>query len=455
MSLRRRLAITVAAAVALALAVAALVVYFVIRSELRGQVDDRLREQVGMILSGPGGPGDLLGGPPRFEVPLADDPDVGPPFAIRVEGPDGDVLVDQGGLAEIEPLPSGDDDELIVDDAQAGDEHVRVASTSSPGGGSILLARSLESVDDALATLRGFLFLVVLGGAGLAALGARVIAGRLLVPVGRLTDAAEHVSETEDLSRRIEVDGDDELAQLGERFNAMLGRLEESRHELDEAHDDQRQLIADASHELRTPVTALRTNIEVIAKGGLATEDERRALAAAASQAEELGILIGDLMDLARGEPAQPEFEDVRLDEVVGEAVERAKRNAPNVSFDLETEPAVVHGSPERLARAVNNLLDNAVQHGRGEPVEVRVREGAVSVRDHGPGIDPKEADRLFDRFYRGQGARSRAGSGLGLAIVQQVADAHGASVSVAPAEGGGAVFTLRFDGYPAPWKRP
>jgi two-component system sensor histidine kinase MprB len=309
-----------------------------------------------------------------------------------------------------------------------------------------LLARSLESVDDALGTLRAFLFLVVVGGAGLAALGARVIAGRLLVPVGRLTDAAEHVSETEDLSRRIKVEGDDELAQLGDRFNAMLERLEDSRHELDEAHDDQRRLIADASHELRTPVTALRTNIEVMAKGGLSADDERRALDAASAQAEELGVLIGDLMDLSRGEPEELEFEEVRLDQVVGESVERARRNSPGVRFDLEVEPTVVNGAPDRIARAVNNLLANAAQHGLGEAVEVGVKNGVVSVRDHGPGIDATEADRLFDRFYRGSDARRRPGSGLGLAIVRQVADAHGASVSVAPAEGGGAVFELRFD---------
>lgn len=457
MSLRRRLALTVAAAVAASLALAAMVAYAVTRSELRGQVDDRLREQAATIpegAPGPRAPGDSReppgpggprgpGGPPEFELPGTDDPDVGPPFAVRVVDGDGTVLIDQGDL----PAPSGDLGDTgsgtALEDSEVDGEHVRVLYAALPDGGSITLARSLERADDALGTLRAVLFLVVLGGAGLAALGARVIAGRLLVPVGRLIDAAEHISETEDLSRRIQVEGDDELAQLGSRFNGMLGRLEGSRQELDAAHAEQRRLIVDASHELRTPVTSLRTNIEVIASGGLDPTEERRAFEAATAQAEELGALIGDLMDLARGESAEVELEDVRLDGIVMESVERARRHAPGVEFTLKAEESVVRGSPDRVARAVNNLLDNAAQHGGGR-VEVEVAGDMVRVRDHGPGIAPDEAERLFDRFYRGRNARSRPGSGLGLAIVRQVAAAHGGSVSVAEADGGGAVFELQ-----------
>lgn len=446
MSLRRRLAITVAGAVALALAAAAIVAYAVTRSELRGQVDDRLREQVAMIPAPPPGVAEDIPpggepGPPSFELPATQDPDVGPPTAVRVEGPEGDVLIDRGDVPDIE-LARGGEEPALADGTSDG-EHVRVVRAPLPGGGSVVVARSLEGVDDALGTLRTVLFVVVVGGAALAALGARLIAARLLVPVGRLTDAAEHISETEDLSRRIDVEGDDELAQLGMRFNSMLERLEESRLELDEAHEEQRRLIADASHELRTPVTALRTNLEVIGGGGLDPGDERRALDSASAQAEELGVLIGDLMDLARGEAAEAQFEDVRLDEIVLEAVERARRNSPTVSFELETEPTVVHGSPERLGRAVNNLLDNAAQHGGGERVEVSVADGSVRVRDHGPGVAADNAERLFDRFYRGAEARRRPGSGLGLAIVRQIAEAHGGSVSVRDAPGGGAVFEL------------
>jgi two-component system, OmpR family, sensor histidine kinase MprB len=451
-SLRRRLALTMAGAVAAALVLAALVAYVVTRSELRGQVDERLREQVAMIPPAggpPGGPGPGGSGPggpgaPTYEVPLANDPDFGPPFALRIEEPDGDVLIEEGDLDEIES-PHGNGGELKFEDAESDGDHVRVLSASQPGGGTVILARSLEGVDDALGTLRAFLLLVVLGGVALAALAARTIAGRVLVPVERLTDAAEHVSATEDLSRRIEIDGEDEVAQLGSRFNAMLERLETSREELDSAHEEQRRLIADASHELRTPVTSLRTNIEVIASGKLSEAEEKKVLAAATAQAEELGALIGDLMDLARGEPALLEFEEIRLDQVVAESVERARRNSLGVSFELDSEPSVISGVPERIARAVNNLLDNAAQHGGGTPVEVEVGGGAISVRDHGPGVPPDELEHVFDRFYRGHDARRRLGSGLGLAIVRQIAEAHGGTVSASSAPGGGARFEVRF----------
>jgi two-component system, OmpR family, sensor histidine kinase MprB len=462
LSLRRRLTVAVASAVGLSLALAVIVAYVVTRDELRSQVDERLREQVSLVPAvepspgpvgpapefipgameeGPGGPAPD-GEPARFELPEIDDPDAGPPVAVRVEGPAGDVLIDRGELPDDVSEAGG---ATSLQDAEVDGEHVRVISSPLPDGGSITIARSLEGVDDALGDLRGVLFLVLVGGAALAALAARVIASRLLVPVGSLTDAAEHVGETEDLSRRIEVDGNDEVARLGHRFNSMLERLEASRAELDAAHAEQRQLIADASHELRTPVTSLRTNIEVIASGRLDRAEEQRALEAASAQAAELGALIGDLMDLARGEAADSSFDDVRLDEIAGEALERARRNAPAIEFREHLEPCVVHGSAERLGRAINNLLDNAVEHGGGAPVEVAVTSAGISVRDHGPGIDPAEAERVFDRFYRGRDARARAGSGLGLAIVKQVADAHGASVGARPAEGDGTIFDLRF----------
>jgi two-component system, OmpR family, sensor histidine kinase MprB len=153
--------------------------------------------------------------------------------------------------------------------------------------------------------------------------------------------------------------------------------------------------------------------------------------------------VIGDLMDLARGEAPDVDAEPVRLDEIAAASVERARRHAPGVSFHLDAEETVVVGAPDRLARAINNLLDNAAEHADGAPVEVSVADGVVRVRDHGPGIDEGAAERLFDRFYRGPEARRRPGSGLGLAIVRQVAEAHGGTVTAANADGGGAVFSL------------
>jgi two-component system, OmpR family, sensor histidine kinase MprB len=177
------------------------------------------------------------------------------------------------------------------------------------------------------------------------------------------------------------------------------------------------------------------------------SEADRRALLDdVVEQAEELGNLVGDLISLARDGEAPPATEDVRIDELVAEAVVRARRHAPQAHFSLLAEPSVVTGAPDRLGRAVNNLLDNAAQH--SDRIEVRVgADGTVAVRDHGPGIPEGDLPHLFDRFYRGATARGRPGSGLGLAIVRQVAESHGGSVRVESPEDGGARFVLSLPG--------
>ena len=223
----------------------------------------------------------------------------------------------------------------------------------------------------------------------------------------------------------------------------MLERLSTSRAELDDSVRSQRQLVADASHELRTPVTSLRTNVEVLLASPDLPADDRALLQDVLEQSEELSTLVADLIEVGRGELPSDATDDVRLDGLVGEALVRARRNAPATEFRTELEPTVVQGSAERLSRAINNLLDNAVKHGGGGPVEVRVDAQGVAVRDHGPGIDPGDLPHLFDRFYRGINSRSTQGSGLGLAIVRQTALLHGGSVRAANAPDGGAVFVL------------
>ena len=219
--------------------------------------------------------------------------------------------------------------------------------------------------------------------------------------------------------------------------------------------------MADASHELRTPVTSLRTNVEVLldeaqdaaTPRSLSGGERRRLLADMREQTEELTALIGDVIELARGDQPLAARDDVRLDEVVGEAITRAQRNAPSVRFAGALAPVVVRGDAERLGRAVSNLLDNAARHSpEGGVIEVAVeRDGAVTVRDHGPGVPDADKPLIFDRFYRGATSRGRPGSGLGLAIVRQVAEAHRGAVTVADAPGGGAVFRLTVPGGEAP----
>ncbi len=192
-------------------------------------------------------------------------------------------------------------------------------------------------------------------------------------------------------------------------------------------------------------MTSLRTNIEVLLAGAqLDDEDRRRLLADVVEQSEELTALVNDLIELARGDQPYGDADDVRLDRVVEESLARARRNAPSVGFEAQLEPVIVDGVPERLERAINNLLDNAARHSpAGGTVEVTVGPGGVRVRDHGPGVEPAELPYVFDRFFRGANSRGSQGSGLGLAIVRQVAEQHGGHANAENAPDGGAVFTI------------
>jgi two-component system sensor histidine kinase MprB len=282
---------------------------------------------------------------------------------------------------------------------------------------------------------------VTLAGAAVAVgLGAAVTRATVR-PVAKLTAAAERVTATGELDHRIPSEGDDELARLATSFNTMLAALERSR-------DAQRQLVADASHELRTPLTSIRANLELLERARDVPASERAAmLAGARDQLEELTVLVGDLVDLARpGAQLVEQAEDLRLDELVGEAVERARRHSgADKEFRVDAAPCLVRGSRARLNRAVSNLLDNACKWSPpGGVIEVGVRDGEVAVRDHGPGIPEPDLPHVFDRFYRAPSARGLPGSGLGLAIVRQVAEAHGGSAHAERAEGGGARLRLR-----------
>lgn len=460
MTLRRRMTVLAAATVALAICVAAVAVYVAVRGELRGQVDDALRERAGeaeALVAARSSVATLPGSIPRQIL-------IGPadgPGLFAVAGRTSIQLIDSNGEPQpfgppqfTAPLPVSSEDASIarsgegeqLSDAEVGDEHYRVVTVGVGSLGAVQIARSLEGTDNVLTNLRTVLVIVMLGGIALAALVARWLANRALAPITELTETAEHISETEDLSQRIAATGEDEVGRLASRFNSMLATLEGSREELAESVSAQRQLVADASHELRTPVASLRTDIEVLRdQPGLAGDERRRMLGSIDTRIEELGALITDVIELARGDQLEGPRSDVRLDRLVAEAVERMRRHAPEREFELELSESVVEARPDRLARAVNNLLDNAVKfsNGRG-PIEVTVADGGVSVRDHGPGIPAAELDRVFDRFHRGAGVRDVPGSGLGLAIVKQVAEAHGGSVRAANAPDGGAMFELR-----------
>jgi two-component system, OmpR family, sensor histidine kinase MprB len=190
----------------------------------------------------------------------------------------------------------------------------------------------------------------------------------------------------------------------------------------------------------------LRTNIEVLARSnGMPDEMRRRLLADVASQLEEMTVLVGDVVDLARGEEHDHDTEDVRLDLLVAKAVERAQRHQPHIAFTITAEETTVRGAPARIDRAISNLLDNAAKWSpRKGTVEVTVTAGTVSVRDHGLGISDEDLPHVFECFYRAAAARGTPGSGLGLAIARQVADTHRGHVTAENPPGGGALFTLQ-----------
>jgi two-component system, OmpR family, sensor histidine kinase MprB len=438
-SFRTRLALAASVAVALAVVLASVVVYIVVRNELRAEVDSALRERAEEISREPPdlvaralfGRGPGLGGAEGYpQVVEADG------STFRPRGADVPLPVTD----EVLELARGDRDAFLTD-AEVDGTHLRViAFPYSPYA--IQVARPRTEVDNTLEQLRTYLILIALAGIGLAGGLGLVVARAALAPVRRLTEAAENVTQTGNLSERIEVDGDDELSRLASRFNTMLAALEASARA-------QRQLVADASHELRTPLTSLRTNIEVLAGGRRLPAAEREPLMRdVVEQLDEMTTLIAELMELSHGDREPSEAKDVRLDVLAADAVERTRRNRPGVEFKTDLQESLVHGVPANLERAIGNLLDNAAKWSpEGAEVEVVVRNGELTVRDSGPGIDDAGRPYVFDRFYRSTSARGMPGSGLGLAIVRQVAEAHGGTVTAERPEGGGTLMRFRLNG--------
>jgi two-component system sensor histidine kinase MprB len=433
MSFRLRVTLLAAAAVAAAVAGSAAGVYVVVRHQLLGEVDSSLAGRARDFIQHPG-PGSELG----YVQLGARAPLGGPPTYLQVIDSTG-----RGAQAELPGLDrakklAASGGKPFYTDGTVDDTHVRVYAAQVGDGIAVQVARSLAEVDHTLHRLGLYMLLIGIVGVGIAGGLGLVVASAALRPVENLTSVAEEVTATRDLSRRIEVDSDDELGRLASAFNEMLGAL-------DASVKAQRRLVADASHELRTPLSSLRTNIEVLAGGKELPAGEReKLLADVIGQVEELSALVGDLVEIDRERP--DEVEDVRLDELVENAVARAKVRTPKVLFRTQLQESVVRGAPAQLDRAVSNLLDNAAKW--SSSVDIAVSDHAVTVRDHGPGISDEDLPHVFDRFYRAANARNLPGSGLGLAIVRQVAQTHGGEATAENAPDGGAVFRLTL---PAP----
>lgn len=430
MSFRNRLILSAALAVAIAVALSSVIVYFAVRRQLLDQVDTALFQRAEYLQGIQG----------SHYVP--------PPLGAA--GGYAQIVTARGGVVrntdESITIPATTEARLVAagemgtffSDMIASGTRVRVITAPLAEGLALMVVRPLDEVDLILKRLGLLLSLIAASGVALAAGLGRMVAQAALVPVHRLTEGAERVAAAGSPSHRIEVGGNDEIGRLATSFNSMLEALEESLN-------SQRQLVADASHELRTPLTSLRTNIEVLARADRLPEQERKELLSDLNvQIQEFTVLVGDLVDLARGDEPEVGEEEIRLDLLVERAVQRIRTHWTQVQFDVDLKPSLVRGAPSRLDRAVANLLDNAGKWSPpGSTVDVKVAGGELTVRDRGPGIDEADLPHIFDRFYRASEARAMPGSGLGLSIVKRVVQAHGGTVVAEAAEGGGSLFRL------------
>ncbi len=350
--------------------------------------------------------------------------------------------------------PSADDLRPFTVPSSTGGGQWRVVVVQRTGGddGTLIFGARLNDMDATLGrmlTVEGVATVLVL--AALAAMALWVL--RLGVrPLAHMAETAGAIAAG-DLSQRVEhADDRTEAGQLGTALNAMMEQIEEAFDERAATEERLRQFVADASHELRTPLTSIRGYAELWRAGGLREAgDVGEAMRRMEQEARRMGLLVDDLLLLARLDQGRPlETAPLAFDRLVDDAVRDARAVEPDRPIDLTAEAVTVVGDDHRLRQVIGNLLANARLHTPpGTPVHVSLRAGGDRVRlevaDEGPGLAPEVAARVFERFYRGDPARTRArgGSGLGLSIVAAVAEAHGGRVSVDTAPGAGARFVV------------
>ncbi|MEU0644295.1 HAMP domain-containing sensor histidine kinase [Streptomyces umbrinus] len=467
--IRSRLALLVAAAVAFGVAAVSVTCWFIVQGKLYQQVDTQLgssgfRPKDDQVAA-------LLTACPK-EVSDSSDGSLPKSYYLQVVQSDGRTCVFTNSAGVVKA--TAEDKEMAADpdlrlrtfhnSTDADGNNVRVMTTPvfvgfGPAAQpypdvALVVGVSLKDTEKTLNDLA--LILLLVSGIGVLGAGAAglAVARAGLRPVDKLTDAVEHVARTEDLSIRIPVEdeSEDEIARLSRSFNSMTASLANSR-------ELQQQLIADAGHELRTPLTSLRTNIELLTRseetGRPIPEADRKALLASVkAQMTELAALIGDLQTLSRSDAGTPadRVQVVSLQDTVEAALRRARLRGPELTITANVDPWFVRAEPSALERAIVNILDNAVKFSpEGGTVDVTLKDGELTVRDHGPGIPADELPHVFDRFWRSPSARALPGSGLGLSIVARTVQQAGGDVALSPAEGGGTVATIRLPGAPTP----
>ncbi|HEY1368258.1 MAG TPA: HAMP domain-containing sensor histidine kinase [Gaiellaceae bacterium] len=439
MTLRLRLTLGVACLLAIAVAAGFATAYFLIRNQLRSELDNGLRQRaagVAAFSNGARPPGlDRL--PRNVARPRLGEA-AGYFQLVRSNGtivlpPAEQVRLPTTGARDVAAGRRG----AFFSEATVAGTRLRIYTRRLPNGTALEVARPLTEIDSVLSRVRILFLVISLLAVAVAAAAAMLLSRMTLRPVRRLTEHAERIAATGDLRQRTDQSRSDELGRLAVSFNTMLDALTAS-------VSAQRQLVADASHELRTPLATARTNLEVLElHDGMPAEERRRILSEAIDELKEMTLLIDELVELARGDVQTLEKHPTRLDLVAGDSVAAAARWFDR-EFRTELEPTVVDGSATALGRAIANLLSNAVKWSPPDTtIDVAVSAGSVSVRDRGAGIASDDLPHIFDRFYRAASARTMPGSGLGLAIVRQIAEAHGGTVTARAAEGGGTIFTL------------
>lgn len=447
MHLRTRITLAVTVVLAIVAITSSFVIWGTLRSQLRGTVEEQLH-QIARADSG----GRRGGLPPR--------PNFGPGERFggargvrQLVRPDGSTAqdVDDAGSDSI-PV-TAEDIEIAkrgagerISDVHVDGTHLLVLTIgldTQLGASAIQVARPLDEVDSVLERAALALVLITTLGIVLAALLGRLVARVALRPVAKFTDEAEEIASASDARRRLDVDTDDEIGRLADSFNSTLDALEHSLA-------SQRRLIADAGHELRTPIASVRANIQLLNEADRLPDEDLVAIRSdIVTELDELTELLADVIELARGTDPDAPLDEVRLDDIVRDSAQRAaRRGDSSVTVDLDLEPTVVTGDAARIARAVANVVDNARKWSPADgTIWIQLKDGVIVVRDEGPGIPEADIDLVWERFHRADTARSMPGSGLGLAIVRQTVEAHGGSARIENAGDGdgGAIVTLAF----------
>jgi len=322
-----------------------------------------------------------------------------------------------------------------------------MASATAPttSGGTAIVLYSNAQTQSALSALRQTLLLAVLVGIALAALTGIALAARALRPVDRMRTEVDRIPGHE-LDRRLQVGRNDELGRLAQAFNRLLARVEAASRE-------QEQFVADASHELKTPITAIEGHARIVLRAIDRGDGEqaRESAEVVAQQSRRMALTLRELLELAETGEVPPPTDRVRLDVVTREAANEAQALVPDRPISAHVVPTTVLGDANRLRELVAVLLDNAIKYSpHDRPVEIAVSTpndgGALlTVRDHGPGMSDTERASVFARFARGTAAAGVPGSGLGLAIARAIAEHHGATITLSAGEGDGTVAAVRF----------